>query len=318
LKEEKMGINGLMAYLREKHPGVFKGPQKIHGTAYIDTPLIVMSCGMIALSSNATINPYELVIGKLQNTAQLLFDAGATELVYVFDGPTRPEKINTCIKRQDTMQRAETQREEQRAEKRQVMVTETTIDMDAEVTDSPSNPSSYSIFDFATVESDLYIATMIACGKDSEMLKDLSKFARRHLVAHGVVTVQAPHDSESFIALNVEDGDVGVTCDSDALPFGCSLVVQNIGTPKETWIYLDDVLMALDMNLDTFRRFCIMLGTDFNPRLPKCGPVRAEKCIRSFTTFEDYCEANAPKTMTLHEKYLWVEAAEKSLRVFEN
>jgi hypothetical protein len=305
-----MGINGLMAYLREKHPGVFKGPQKIHGTAYIDTPLIVMSCGMIALSSNATIDPYELVVGKLQNTAQLLFDAGATELVYVFDGPTRPEKVNTCIKRQDTMKRAETKRQQ---------VTLVTEEIDEEINLEPTeSPSTYSLFDFATVESDLYIATMIACGKDTGMLKDLSIFARNHLIKNNVVVVQASHDSESFIALNVEDGDVGVTCDSDALPFGCSLVVQNIGTPKETWIYLDDVLRALDMNLDTFRRFCIMLGTDFNPRLPKCGPVKAEKCIRSFTSFEDYCEANAPKTMTLHEKYQWVEAAEKSLLVFEH
>lgn len=304
-----MGINGLMAYLREKHPSVFKGPQPIHGTAYIDTPLIVMSCGMIALSSNATINPYELVIGKLQNTAQLLYDAGATELVYVFDGPTRPEKVNTCIKRQDTMKRAEIKRQQITLVTEEVEIEEERID--------EHFPSSYSIFDFACVESDLYIATMIACGKDTGMLKDLSKFARNHLLQHNVNVVEAPHDSESYIADHVKEGDVGVTCDSDALPFGCSLVVQNIGTPKETWIHLDDVLQALDMTLETFQVFCIMLGTDFNPRLPKCGPVKAEKCIRSFTTFSDYCEANAPKTMTLHEKYQWVEAAEKSLLVFQ-
>jgi 5'-3' exonuclease len=111
---------------------------------------------------------------------------------------------------------------------------------------------------------------------------------------------------------------VAVTCDSDALPFGCSLIVQNIGTPKETWISLHDVLEALKMTMDQFRVFCVMLGTDFNPRLPKCGPIKAEKCIQSFSTFEDYCGANAPKTMSLQEKFEWVNTAEKSLCVFKS
>jgi 5'-3' exonuclease len=180
--------------------------------------------------------------------------------------------------------------------------------------------TTYAIFDDASPEhelfSDLYISTMIACGKDLGMLRDLSRFARQHLVKNKVKILEAPHDSESFIATLVKEGDVAVTCDSDALPFGCSLIVQNIGTPKETWIHLRDVLSALQMTMEQFRIFCVMLGTDFNPRLPKCGPVKAEKCIHSFTNFEEYCGANAPKTMTLQEKLEWVQAAEKSLHVF--
>ena len=165
--------------------------------------------------------------------------------------------------------------------------------------------------------SDLYISTMIACGKDVGMLKDLSKFAKNHLQRNGMEVLHAPHDSESYIATLLAEDDVAVTCDSDALPFGCGVVAQNIGSPKETWVNLQDVLEALRMDMKQFRIFCVMLGTDFNARLPRCGPAKALKCITSFSNFEDYCMANAPKTMTLAEKLEWVQAAEKSLSVFE-
>jgi 5'-3' exonuclease len=110
-------------------------------------------------------------------------------------------------------------------------------------------------------------------------------------------------------------GDLAYTCDSDALPFGCSLIVQYLGTPKETWIKLQDVLEELKMDLLTFRKFCVLLGSDFNPRLPKCGPAKVQQCIKTFSTFEKYCRDNAQR-MTEDDKLKWIAAAEKSLQVF--
>jgi hypothetical protein len=323
----KMGINGLMALLREKHAHVFQERQVIKGIAYVDTPLIVMSCGMVGMTSDASLDPYDLLVKKLQNTVHILYEAGAQQIKFVFDGPTRPEKIGTCIKRQDTIQRQATKR--QRDEPSVQLVCEPSLQLDDGAENcapptpplQPTPPKPYAIFANAAKEhmlqSDLFVSSMISCGKDVGVLKDLSKFAKSHLERNGMEVLHAPHDSESYIATLLTQNDVAVTCDSDALPFGCGIVAQNIGSPKETWINLQDVLTALRMDLRTFRTFCVMLGTDFNPRLPKCGPAKALQCITSFTTFENYCTTNAPKTMTLAEKHEWVQAAEQSLRVFE-
>jgi 5'-3' exonuclease len=302
-----MGINGLMSFLREKHPEVFLGRQAVQGIAYVDTPLIVMSCGMVAISSHATIDPYALLIAKLQSLTQTLFEIGVSEVRFVFDGPTRPEKVKTCIKRQDTIHRA--------ANKRKRGEPAVQLPGCAEV-----ETQTYSVFETVSAEhalcSDLYIASMNANDKDVGMLKDLSKFAKAHLERNGVCVVVAPHDSESFIASQVTPNDVAVTVDSDALPFGCKLVAHNVGTPKEEWIRLSDVLTAVNMDLHTFQVFCVMLGTDFNPRLPLCGPVKALQCIKTFTCFDDYCTTNAPKNMTVDEKKEWIQQANQSLQVF--
>jgi hypothetical protein len=326
-----MGINGLMVYLREKHPSVFlKTAVKCSGVAYVDTPLVTMSCGMVAMA-DPSLDPYELLVAKLQNTIFLLQQTGVQEICFVFDGPTRPEKIETCVLRQQTIQKVATKRKRNEP---QVQFVSSTQEEPA-VEDSPidflttdnllvssedTECKKFEIFQYASMdhqlESDIHVASKIVGGNDVGVLKDLARFAKEFLDSKGVQTLQAPHDSESFIAKTMTCQDLAYTCDSDALPFGCTLIVQYLGTPRETWIRLQDVLAALKMDLLTFQRFCVMLGTDFNPRLPKCGPAKVQQCIKNFSTFENYCRDNAPKTMTGEEKQKWVEAAEKSLCVF--
>ena len=317
-------------YLREKHPSVFLGPQTCNGVAYVDTPLLTMSCGMVAMSSDASLDPFALIVGKLQQTIYLLQQVGVSEICFVFDGPTREEKVGTCIVRQQTIQRQATKRKRDEPQVQMVInpLVEEPEGLEAELPDesvetkedAEKQERKYSVFPQVSaehqVESDLYISSMITNGKDVGVLKELSKFAFKHLTSKGVRVLQAPHDSESFIAQIMTGDDVAYTCDSDALPFGCTRIVQYLGTPKETWIYLDHVLQALKMDLSLFRKFCVMLGSDFNPRLPKCGPAKVQQCIQNFSSFEKYCRDNAPKTMTEEEKELWINAAEKSFQVF--
>ena len=222
------------------------------------------------------------------------------------------------MKRQDTIHKAANKRK--RAEPAVQLLDPVEPEEGSMQLEAVEQPRTYSVFDTVSPEhalhSDLYIASMNACDKDVGMLKDLNKFARAHLLRNGVTVLMAPHDSESFIASQVQDNDVAVTIDSDALPFGCQLIAHNIGTPKETWIRLSDVLAALNMTLHTFQVFCVMLGTDFNPRLPLCGPAKALQCIKTFTCFDDYCAANAPKSMTAEAKAEWISQANQSLQVF--
>jgi hypothetical protein len=297
-----------------------------------------MSCGMVGMSSDASLDPYDLLVKKLQSTIFLLQKVGVKDIVFVFDGPTRPEKFDTCVIRQQSIQKVATKRKREEPQVQFVASTQESEengsrDEEFLIESSPSadlqeghqdqghqnQHQEYEVFQYASfdhqLESDLYVASMISCGKDVGVLKDLGRFAKTFLESKGVKTLQAPHDSESFIAQTMSCDDLAYTCDSDALPFGCSLIVQYLGTPKETWIRLQDVLAAMSMDMLTFRKFCVMLGSDFNPRLPKCGPAKVQQCIKTFTTFEKYCRDNATR-MEEEDKQKWIRAAEKSLQVF--
>lgn len=335
-----MGINGLMQFLRKKLPSVFHSTphHKINGTAYVDTPLITMSCGMVAQSSRATIDPYSLVKSKLETIEHLLKQHGAKKVIFVFDGPTRKEKIETCIKRAELIRKQSEKRkreplpiyrieESEASEHVQDQGTQESehfmeegISEEEEALIMASPRSAFSIFPDVTedhcIESDLYISSMIAHGADTFVLKDLARFAKYTL---GDKAIVAPHDSESFIAARVKDGDIGVTCDSDALPFGCEWIVQNLGSAKETWIKLEDVLSGLHLTLDEFRIFCVLLGTDFNQRLYLCGPSKCYPLLfsKSFKGFEHFCSLYGKK-YSQEEKILWIKSAEDSLNVFSS
>ena len=341
-----MGVNGLMQFLRKKIPHVFLMRQEsVKGIAYVDTPLLTMSCGMVAQASHATVDPYALVRQKLINMEQLLLDRGATQVIFVFDGPTRKEKANTCLKRSENIKKqSEKRKRDQEETNLKIFRIENDDDPFAPALQSPltsTTPLEYEedtpmelyhdepsaarvyqaqhhIFTDVTedhcLESDLYISSMIVHGSDTHVLKDLARYAKKFL---GSKAVTAPHDSESYIASVVKQGDVGVTCDSDALPFGCTTVVQNIGTSKETWINLESVLCGLQLNLLEFRIFCVLLGTDFNERLFFCGPTKSFPALsnKTFQGFRHFCEQNAKK-YSKDEKEAWIKSAEDSLEVF--
>jgi len=356
-----MGVNGLMQFLKKQTPNAFRKTPKepITGIAYVDTPLITMACGMVAQASHATIDPYALVKQKIHSVEHFLKSHGAKEVKFVFDGPTRKEKIGTCVKRAETIKKQSEKRKREQ-EKKSVQIFR--LDEDSESDSVPpagkinselileqdfpapffsetkeevveedaplelfhdqvlAPPPKFKIFKEVTsdhsLESDLYISSMIAHGTDTFILKDLARFAQ---IAVGEKALQAPHDSESYIASLVKKGDVGVTCDSDALPFGCETIVQYIGTSKETWIYLNEILQGLNMTLQEFRIFCVLLGTDFNERLYFCGPSTSFPAIKhkTFTSFEAFCTQHGKK-YSLDEKRDWITSAEKSLLVFSS
>jgi len=359
-----MGVNGLMQFLKKQVPSAFRKTPKepITGTAYVDTPLITMACGMVAQASHATIDPYCLVKQKINSVEQLLKSHGAKEVKFVFDGPTRIEKIGTCVKRAETIKKQSEKRKRDVGslqiyridedsdsdsacvplgklnnemileDAHESFSPETVIREETEtVEDAPLElfhdtvlriqpQTNLKIFPNVTLdhclESDLYISSMIVHGTDTFVLKDLARFAK---IIVGENAILAPHDSESHIASLVKKGDIGVTCDSDALPFGCEWVVQYIGTSKETWIHLEDILQGLHMTLQEFRIFCVLLGTDFNERLFLCGPTKSFPAIKnkSFTSFEDFCNQHGKK-YSLDQKRAWIKSAEKSLLVFSS
>jgi 5'-3' exonuclease len=75
--------------------------------------------------------------------------------------------------------------------------------------------------------------------------------------------------------------DAVMSDDSDCLAYNPGLVVRNINmTTMAADVILDaDVHAGLGMSAATFGAFAIMLGTDYNERIPKCGPVKAHALL---------------------------------------
>jgi len=52
-------------------------------------------------------------------------------------------------------------------------------------------------------------------------------------------------------------------------------------------VTLGPVLETLGLNMDEFRDFCILLGSDFNDRIPGYGPAKGYKLLEECRTIEN-------------------------------
>lgn len=276
-----MGVKDLMAFLKVKCPHVFHtSAQQSVADVWIDTPLIVMAAAKRAESDN--LDPLVVVCSSLQRVAmqaKAMQQEGHT-LHWVFDGSSRSEKARTVSKRADA-NTVFTKRMNEKV----LMELQDDLEIAERVVASASKPAAAPSF---------------------RHVFDKAKSVCAEL---GNVHI-AVHDSEEFIALHMKDGDVALTADSDALPFGCSHIVQHFGSSKETWILLKDVLQGLKMNLQQFRTFCVLLGTDFNDRLFRCGPAKAFSSVSSETfSLQQFAKDNKASEE-------WLQAALRSLEIF--
>ncbi len=84
----------------------------------------------------------------------------------------------------------------------------------------------------------------------------------------------------------------GATTDSDFHAYGANLAITelttersvregvNITTHYATVRSLEAILLQMQVSFETFRDICILLGTDYNLRIPQVGPVKIMTLIR--------------------------------------
>ena len=122
------------------------------------------------------------------------------------------------------------------------------------------------------------------------------------LQALGVPVIQAPQDSEAQCAVMVARSEVvaSVSQDYDSLLFGCPELVRNVATSgkrkipgknayadiKPEVILLDECLQKLKLTRQQLIWLGMLLGTDFNDKIPSVGPKTAMKLIQKATSFE--------------------------------
>ena len=81
--------------------------------------------------------------------------------------------------------------------------------------------------------------------------------------------------------------------DSDCLALGVNFYFDTISGAKKgkggfiNGTVLGPVLEELKLNMDEFRDFCILLGSDFNERIPGYGPAKGYKLIEECRTIEN-------------------------------
>lgn len=108
----------------------------------------------------------------------------------------------------------------------------------------------------------------------------------------GVPVFRARDEAENLGAsLCVERKTAAIwTSDTDTYPLGAPIVVKKInninGIHHFKSVYTPRMLYKLDMNHAEYRDFCILLGTDFNDRLPGVGPKGAMTLIKRYGSLE--------------------------------
>lgn len=79
-------------------------------------------------------------------------------------------------------------------------------------------------------------------------------------------------------------GSIVITEDSDVLMYACPRTIFKYGSEKQVYVDYDDILKALKITDAQFKLLCILLGNDFNDRIPGVGPVKAFQLLLNVPT----------------------------------
>lgn len=299
-----MGVKDLMSLLKKHAPNSLqKSCSHAINNIWIDTPLLVMASAKRAEMDGQ--NAFDLLHSTLKKTVGEMKSLNSNAHVYfVFDGKTRREKQETvstrCIAHDKYSARALKSRPQFRMYSTQACLHDTQTILNMFSSHPIQSPPLDNQAESYTIPSPSYTCTTP---------KELSAAARQWLtLIKNVSVVQAESDSEDHIARHMGKHDLAVTVDSDALAFGCSHVLQNYGKPTETWIWLDDVLQELQCTMQEFKTLCVLLGNDFNSRIPMCGPVTCFNSMKH-TSLEEFARIHSAPAG-------WIEKARATYAIF--
>lgn len=157
--------------------------------------------------------------------------------------------------------------------------------------------------------------------------------ARRLLDIFGIQNFIAPSEGEMFLAELSKRGliDAVATQDMDTLTFGAKVLIRNfnlkknvkrktkkVETPAKLFgfdvIYLDKVLLDLNIDMDSFIDLCILLGSDYVKTLPGIGQVKSLEYIKKYKTIENVleneeCEVPSPD---------WLDRVNEARKTFKS
>ncbi|MHA1481008.1 MAG: flap endonuclease-1 [Candidatus Thorarchaeota archaeon] len=136
----------------------------------------------------------------------------------------------------------------------------------------------------------------------SRLTKPMIEESKDILVALGIPVIQAPSEGEALAAQMARENLVWASAsqDNDSLLYNCPRMIRNLSitgrrkvarskTRKPVYpevIDLDLNLRLLDITREQLIDIAIMIGTDYNDKIPGVGPKTAIKLIKQYGTLE--------------------------------
>ena len=270
-----MGIKGLSNFLKKQCNQVF-----------VTVPDIARYSGK-RFAIDVSIFMYKFAYGRASNTFDFLnqfiqqhksLKLCNIEAIYIFDGE-HIGKENTHEERAVAKGKAEASRD-------------TKIEVLQKSLDEHVNDPVASL----SISSEIYRLQHSVITITKQHYVVLQQLFQEHNIPYHIAAGEA---EKGCADLCVNGGaDVVVTEDYDALVCGAPVVLKNLGSSNKPMIeiQLNNVLGALQLTYAQFVDFCILCGSDFNPSLPKIGPVTAYKHIKRHFCIENILLATGYNT----------------------
>jgi len=146
-----------------------------------------------------------------------------------------------------------------------------------------------------------------AARSSSRLSEDIIESSKQLLSYMGIPIIQAPSEGEAQAAFLVKKNKAwsSASQDFDSLLFGSPRLIRNLTLSERrklpgkniyvqvypTLIELDRVLSELDISHEQLIDIGILIGTDFNDKIPGVGPKTALKLIKKYGSFNEIVKA---------------------------
>jgi flap endonuclease-1 len=279
-----MGIKNLQKLIDTKAPNAVKKvtTEQLKGlTLAIDTSLMVHQV-VTAIRSNGTNftddegNTTTHIVG-IFNKVKWFLEHKITP-IFVFDGKPPSIKMATLQERKERIDKA--------------------AKLIAEISDGEENEKE---------KIKLSQQTYVFTETHAKQIKEL-------LTAIGVPWVDAPEEADSVCAQLVKSGLAWgvISNDRDILTFGCERLLYNFktGDKEHPMINLTTLLTELKLNQTQFIDLCILLESDYTPKIKGIGPNKAYDIIAEFKSINAFLISTKGKKVKLPDEFNYEAAQE--------
>lgn len=267
-----MGIKHLNTFLRQTCPEVFQ-----------EMPLTTLSQQAIAVDASIFVFKIKFSAGPRYAEAALKFivkirAAGILPL-FVFDGESPPEKATERRTRAELRSRREAKLQTMTRDVKEFYKTGVISSTLSTIHERlPQKRLLSPAFNISTVEE--YMKNLIAHQVTIEDFRTMTKVLR----LTGTPYVRARGEAEALCSQLARNGTVSavLTTDTDVLAHRCPLMLMGINGKNFSCVNLQAILHHLNLTETAWVDFCILCGTDYNPKVPRISITTAYHLLKRY------------------------------------